>query len=87
MYPSHFVGLLQRSQRVDIRQNSRAMQRLLDQCERAKINVGERGIYTLEIEALTETIDLVSDIDKEGFLGVVKHLLDNFPEIIMSVRF
>jgi L1 cell adhesion molecule like protein len=81
----HMVKEFNRKNRVDMRNNNRAMRRLRTQCERAKRTLSAAARANIEVDSLFDGIDFASSITRARFEDMCMHHFRNCLEPVKKV--
>ncbi|KAM3693881.1 hypothetical protein ACJW31_07G018300 [Castanea mollissima] len=63
----HFVNIFKRQHKVDISENSKALRKLKNACEKAKKNLSSAMDTTIDVDSLCNGIDFISTITRAKF--------------------
>ncbi|KAJ8926413.1 hypothetical protein NQ314_021201 [Rhamnusium bicolor] len=71
----YFVDEFKRKYRIDLKDNKRALRRLLTACERAKRTLSSTNQATIEIDSIADGVDLYSGLTRAKTLNPVEKAL------------
>ena len=81
----YFIDEFKRKNKTDISDNKRAMRRLKTACEKAKRSLSSSNSATIELESLSEGIDLFSSISRARFESLCMNLFQKCIQPVTQV--
>jgi heat shock protein 1/8 len=81
----YFIDEFKRKKKIDISDNKRAMRRLKTACEKAKRSLSSSNSATIELESLSEGIDLFSSISRARFESLCMNLFQKCIQPVTQV--
>tara|TARA_Y100001936_G_C16071803_1_gene671149 strand:+ start:728 stop:2659 length:1932 start_codon:yes stop_codon:yes gene_type:complete len=81
----HFIQEFKRKNKIDIKDNKRAVRRLKTACEKAKRTLSSGNTANIEIDSLYEGTDLFSSITRAKFESLCMHLFNKCMDPVMKV--